>query len=99
MSFYKQVKVGPELLSASGESWVGYYVFAILAILLLAGGGLLIENSAMQGTDKILCYIGVMILALVSTGISIVCHLMGHLFDSMNELGAAQADSISEPRT
>ncbi len=86
MSFYKQVKVGPELLTPSGESWIAYYAFAFLTIASLGGGYWLLRRSELTGPDYFLGLLGVLILTVACAGITIMCHLMGHLLDEVAEL-------------
>ncbi len=81
MSTYNQVKLGPELLSAARESWLGYYVFAFLTLLSLGGGYAWLRSSGLSGDAYWLGLLGILILSTVCLGIAIVCHLMGHLFD------------------
>lgn len=85
MSSYSQVKVGPELLSASRESWLGYYVFAFLTLLSLGGGYAWLRSSGLTGDAYWLGLLGILILSAVCVGITIICHLMGHLFDELEE--------------
>src|SRR5262249_17187144 len=92
MSGYKQLKVGPELLNPSRESWLGYYVFAAATLGILAGGNYLLRRSGLEGASYWLALLGLLTLALISAWIAIVCHLMGHLFDELDELKVQISD-------
>jgi len=94
-----QVKLGPELLNASRESWISYYVFAFGAIATLGGGYAILRASGLVGSDYWLALLGVLILAAVFGGIAIVCHLMGHLFDELAEMRDAQPSRTAVPVT
>jgi hypothetical protein len=80
-----QIKLGPELLSASGESWLGYYVFAGLSLAILGGGALWLRNSGLEGGDRALATIGIGLGFLVSISTCMICHFMGHIFDWIEE--------------
>lgn len=80
-----QLKVGRELINNSQEAWLGYYVFAVLTIAILGGGYYLIRRSGLTGAEYGLALIGVFIMTLVSAGISIMCHLLGHIIDMIEE--------------
>ena len=86
MSAYNQVKFGPELLSNSREAWLGYYVFVVLALGSLGGGYFLLRRSGLEGGDYWLAMLGILILSLVSLGIAIMCHLLGHVIDMIDDL-------------
>lgn len=88
---YNQLKVGPELISNSREAWLGYYVFTGLALAVLGGGYLLVRQSGVQGADYWLLLVGVFLLSLVSGGIAVTCHLLGHVIDMLDELRRNQA--------
>lgn len=81
-----QVKLGPELLGASRESWISYYVFAAAAVATLGGGYGLVRASGLGGVEYWLMLLAVLILSAVFGGIAIVCHLMGHLFDELDAI-------------
>ena len=89
MNARNQVTLGPELLDASRESWTAYYVFAFATILTLGGGYYWLRHSGMEGANYWLGLIGVLILSLVSGGICIMCHLMGHMIDMLDEMKKA----------
>ncbi len=85
MHAYAQLKVGPELLTPSRESWLGYYVFAFLTLGTLGGGWLWLRSSGLMGDAYWLALLAILILGTVCLGITIVCHLMGHLFDLLED--------------
>lgn len=97
MSLYGQVKVGPELLNPSRESWLGYYVFAAATLAILGGGNYWLRHSGLQGGEYWLALIGLLILGLVSLGITIMCHLMGHLIDMVNDLKSISGEVATRP--
>lgn len=81
-----QCKLGPELISNSGEAWLGYYVFAGVTLAVLGGGYWWLRQSGLQGADYALGFIGVLTLTMVSAGICIVCHLAGHIIDTLEDM-------------
>lgn len=91
MAGYNQLKVGPELLSNSREAWLGYYVFVLLSLASLGGGYLWLRGSGLPEGQYALAMIGVLLLALVSLGIAIMCHLLGHLIDMVEALGQKES--------
>lgn len=86
MAYNAQVKLGPELISNSREAWLGYYVFTLGAIAILGGGYWLVRRSGFEGADYWILLLGVAILAMVSLGVGVCCHLLGHLIDTVDEL-------------
>lgn len=80
-----QVKLGPELISNSREAWLGYYAFMALGLGILAGGAWAVGRSGATGTDYALLMMGVATLALVSFGIGVMCHLLGHIIDTLED--------------
>lgn len=93
MSAYNQIKVGPELISNSREAWLGYYVFTGLALVSLGGGYLWLRGSGFESAQYWLALIGILILFLVSLGIGIMCHLLGHLIDMVDEVRRGMSGS------
>ena len=83
-----QLKAGRELMSNSREAWLGYYVFVIVALGTLGGGYLLVRRAGFEGGEYWLAMIGVLTLALVSLGIAVACHILGHIVDTLEELKA-----------
>lgn len=92
---YNQLKVGPELISNSREAWLGYYVFTGLALAMLGGGYLLVRQSGVQGADYWLLLVGVFLLSLVAGGIAVMCHLLGHVIDMIDEMRRDQSAAKS----
>ncbi|CAN5323124.1 hypothetical protein BH09SUM1_BH09SUM1_14200 [soil metagenome] len=86
MAMSQQLKVGPELLNPSRESWIAYYIFAVLTLGTLGGGWLWLKSSGYTGADYTLALIGILILSAVFGGVTIMCHLLGHLIDEIDEL-------------
>ena len=84
---YGQLKVGPELISNSREAWLGYYTFAALTIISLGGGYYLIRRSGLERSDYWMALVAILLFSLISLGICIMCHLMGHLIDTVDALG------------
>ncbi len=87
-----QVKVGKELISNSQEAWLGYYVFAAATLGVLGGGYLLLRRADISGPDYWLVLLGILILAAVCLGICIMCHILGHIVDALDEI---RADSVT----
>ncbi len=83
-----QVKVGKELISNSQEAWLGYYVFAFASLGVLGGGYPLLRHADLSGPDYWLVLLGILILAAVCLGICIMCHILGHIVDTLDEMRA-----------
>ncbi|MEO8377720.1 MAG: hypothetical protein ABI579_08610 [Candidatus Sumerlaeota bacterium] len=98
MSYNAQLKLGPELISNSREAWSAYYLFVVLSLGTLGGGYFAIRHSGVSGTDYWLLLLGVVILAAVFGGIAIMCHLLGHIIDTLDEIRAHQI-AASKPHT
>lgn len=92
-----QVKVGKELISNSQEAWLGYYVFAGTTVGVLGGGYLLLRRADLTGPDYWLALLGVLILAAVCMGISIMCHILGHVVDALDELHQHSSPQSGRP--
>lgn len=78
-----QLKIGKERVSNSQEAWLEYYVFAAATVTVLGGGYLLLQRADISGTDDGLALLGILILAAACMGISIRCHLLGHIVDAL----------------
>lgn len=83
-----QIKVGKELITNSQEVWLGYYVFAVLTLLFLGGGYYFIRGLNLQGADYWISLLLVLTLSVVSMGICIMCHVLGHIVDSLDSIEA-----------
>lgn len=97
MASYKQLKVGPELLSPSAESWLAYYLFAVLALAIPGLGGYWLNSSDLEGADYVLAMIGVGILFLIAASMTVLCHCIGHIMDYLVEIRAAQDQASENP--
>lgn len=95
MAYTAQVKLGPELISNAREAWLGYYVFAGLALAFLGGGYALLRMAGWQGPEYWLGLAAVLLLALVSAGISVMCHLFGHVLDILEAPAAGGGEGVS----
>lgn len=84
----RQLKVGKELITNSQEAWLGYYVFAAASLVILAGGCIALRRAALTGPDYWIALMSVLILAAVCIGISIMCHLLGHILDELGRIDA-----------
>lgn len=91
-----QLKVGKELISNSQEAWLGYYVFALSTIGVLGGGYFSLRRAGLSGPDYWLGLLGVLILAAVCLGISITCHILGHIVDTLDEMQPSRSGSSSQ---
>jgi hypothetical protein len=85
---FKQMKVGPELLSPSAESWLAYYLFVLLTLAIPGIGGYWLGQSGLDGESFWIIFMGLCILFLISLSMCALCHFMGHVFDEINELKA-----------
>ncbi|MCC6547505.1 hypothetical protein IT570_10095 [Candidatus Sumerlaeota bacterium] len=90
MPYNSQLKLGPELISNSREAWTAYYVFVVLSVGALGGGYFAVRQSGVTGTDYWLLLLGVVILSAIFGGIAIMCHLLGHIIDTLDEVLAGQ---------
>lgn len=81
-----QIKVGRELITNSQEAWLGYYAFALITITVLGGGYVLLRRAELTGADYWLALLGILILATVCLGICIMCHILGHIVDALDEM-------------
>ena len=95
----KQVKVGPELLSPSAESWLAYYFFIVLTLTIPSLGGYWLGQSGLEGTEFWVVFMGLSILFLISLSMTMLCHFMGHMFDELTELRSQQAAGEENPET
>ena len=82
----KQIKVGPELLSPSAESWLAYYFFVVLTLVIPALGGYWLGESGLEGVEFWVIFMGLSILFLISLSMTMLCHFMGHVFDELTEI-------------
>lgn len=81
-----QLQLGPELINNSQEAWLGYYVFTGLGLLSLAGAAWLTIAGGITGAAYVQALGGAVLLALVSFGIGVNCHLQGHILDTLEEI-------------
>ena len=83
MAYLGQKRLGPELITNAQEAWLGYYVFAALTLLSLAGGFWVVRRAELEPGLQLVAQIGVLLLGLVSAGIATTCHIAGHLLDEL----------------
>lgn len=93
-----QLKVGKELISNSQEAWIGYYVFAFATLAVLGGGYFGLRRAQLSGPDYGLALLGILILAAVCMGICIMCHILGHIVDSLDQLQADRGTAAHPPQ-
>lgn len=96
MAYLGQKKLGPELITHSQEAWLGYYLFTLFTAVVLAGGFWLVGRAELDPGLHLVAQLGVFILALVSAGIAILCHIAGHLFDELARTHGQGAPPPSE---
>jgi hypothetical protein len=83
---FKQMKIGPELLSPSSESWLAYYLFVTLALLIPSLGAYCLGQSTLEPAAFWTVLMGLSILFLISVSMCMLCHFMGHMFDELKEI-------------
>lgn len=65
------------------EAHVGAWVFAVLAFAVFVGGFWFIGRSDLRAAELIAALFGILTLAIVCAGLSMLCHLMVDLFEDL----------------